>query len=56
MRCVLWACQNHLPGCLTYNHNIVLCADNPAPGRTLTSLARYAAGLSFVRQIEQGSV
>ena len=21
--------QNHPPGCLTYNRNIVLCADNP---------------------------
>ena len=33
--------QNHPPGYLTYNRNIVLCADKPAPGRTLTSMAEY---------------
>ena len=27
--------QNHPPGRLTYNHNIVLYADNPVSGRTL---------------------
>ncbi len=29
MRCVCSMQQNHPPGCLTYNRNIVLCADNP---------------------------
>ena len=33
--------QNHPPGCLTNNRNIVLCDDNPVPGRPLTSLAGY---------------
>ena len=26
---------------MTYNRNLVLCADNPVPGRSLMSLAGY---------------
>ena len=33
--------QNHPPGRLTYNYNIVLYADNPVSGRTLGPLAGY---------------
>ena len=28
MRCACSIQQNHQPGCLTYNRNLVLCADN----------------------------
>ena len=38
---------NHPPGCLTYNRSIVLYADNPVLGRTLTSLAGYVIWYSF---------
>ena len=37
--------QNHPPGRLTYNRNIVLYADNPVSGRTLGQAETRDRGL-----------
>ena len=42
MRYVYSAWQNHPPGCLTYNRNIVLSADNPVPGWTRYAIRQKA--------------